>query len=357
LALLGCGTVGRAFVALAAAKDAELRARYGVRPRFTGGLTRAAPGWIAPDGMAAIDLLASGWPASGTIPPGANAFGAADGSVAGARFAATCPADVVIELTPLDPLTGEPATGHVRAALAAGRQVVTANKGPIAHAYRELRALARERGVALRFESTVLDGTPIFNLAEFSLPATRVDGFRGPLNSTSNFVLGAMAGGRSSEEAVADAQAAGIAEANPAYDLDGWDASVKATVLANVLMDADLRPADVARVELGAAAMRAALAALPPGHTLKQMVEAHRAPDGSVRAEVRLKALASDDPLAHLTGMETAIQLRTDTMGDLTIIEGAGGPGQTAFGVLADVLAIARGLGAPDLPIREEDHP
>lgn len=360
LALLGCGNVGRAFVAMAAAKDAELRARYGVQPRFTGGLTRSAPGWIAPDGIAASDLLASGWPASGTIPPGAIAFGTADGSVAGARFAATCPADVLVELTPLDPLTGEPATGHVRAALGAGRHVVTANKGPIAHAYRELRALARERGVALRFESTVLDGTPIFNLAEFSLPATRVDGFRGPLNSTSNFVLGAMAGGRSLEEAVADARAAGIAEANPAYDLDGWDASVKATVLANVLMDADLRPADVARVELGAAAMRAALAALAPGHTLKQMVEAHRAPDGpegSVRAEVRLEALAPGEPLAHLTGMETAIQLRTDTMGDLTIIEGAGGPGQTAFGVLADVLAIARGLGATDLPIREEDHP
>jgi homoserine dehydrogenase len=340
LALLGCGNVGRAFIAMAAEKDAELQGHYGLRLRFTGGRTRTAGGWQHPAGLTPAELLAAGWPA-GNPPAGATAF-AGDG----VAFAAQCPADALIELTTLQPLTGEPATAHVRAALKAGRHVVTANKGPLAHTYRELRALAAARGVALRFESTVLDGLPIFNLAGFTLPATRITGFRGPLNSTTNFVLSRMAGGRTLDEALAAAQKAGIAEADPAYDLDGWDASVKATVLANVLMDADLRPQAVAREGLGADAMRAAMAALPAGHTLRQMVEGSRDATGAVRAGVRLVALPPGEPLAHLSGMETGIMLRTDTMGDLTLIEGEGGPGQTAFGVLADLVAIARAHGA-----------
>jgi homoserine dehydrogenase len=335
LAMLGYGNVGRAFIALAAEKDAELQARYGLRLRFTGGLTRSAGGWQHPAGVAPADLQ-EGWTA-GRLPAGATVFAGG-----GAAFTAECPADVLIELTTLEPLSGEPATSHVRAALAAGRHVVTANKGPVAHAYRSLRALAAERGVALRFESTVLDGLPIFNLAEFTLPATRISGLRGPLNSTSNFVLSQMADGRALEEAVAAAQAAGIAEANPAYDLDGWDAAVKATVLANVLLETDLRPQDVAREGLGKEAMRQAMATLPEGYSLKQMVEVERDAAGAVRATVTLRALPPGDPLAYLSGMETGILLRTDTMGDLTLIEGEGGPGQTAFGVLADVIAIAR---------------
>jgi homoserine dehydrogenase len=338
LALLGYGNVGRAFTALAGEKDAELQARYGLRLVFTGVLRRGG-GWRHPAGVAPADLQASGWTAS-RLPAGATAF-AGDG----ADFAAQCPADVLIELTTLEPLTGEPATSHVRAALAAGRHVVTANKGPIAHAYRALRALAAEHGVALRFESTVLDGLPIFNLAEFTLPATRITGLRGPLNSTSNFVLDRMRMGWSQERAIVEARALGIAEANPAYDLDGWDAAVKATVLANVLLDTDLRPQDVAREGLGAEAMQPALAALPEGYALKQMVEVERDASGAVRATVALRALPPGDPLAHLSGMETGILLHTDTMGNVTLLEGEGGPGQTAFGVLADVIAIARAHG------------
>jgi homoserine dehydrogenase len=338
LALLGCGHVGRAFIALAAEKEGELRDRHGLDLRFTGGLTRSAGGWLASDGVSAATLAVSGWPL-GAPPAGSVPF--AGDSVA---FASTCPADALVELTTLDPLTGEPATSHVRAALAAGHHVVTANKGPIAHASRALRSLAAERRVALRFEATVMDGTPVFNLAEFCLPAARIAGFRGVLNSTTNYVLSQMAAGQTLEAAVEGARALGIAEANPAYDLEGWDAAVKATVLANTLMEADLRPSDVFRAGLGAEAMRAGHAELPAGHTLKQMAQARRAPDGAIAASVQLVALPATDPLAHLSGMETALTLSTDAMGDLTLIEGEGGPGQTAFGVLADLVAIARGL-------------
>jgi homoserine dehydrogenase len=241
-------------------------------------------------------------------------------------------------------MTGQPATDHIRAALESGKSAVTANKGPIAHAYRELRDLAAAQGQRLRFESTVMDGAPIFGMVEACLPVTQIASLRGPLNSTSNYILSRMAQAESLEDALASAQALGIAEADPSYDLEGWDASVKATVLANALMGTDLRSADVRREGLGAEAMRHAQAELTPGQTLKQMVEVTRE-GGATVARVSIVALPENDILGRLSGMETGLQLRTDTMGDLTLIEGEGGPGQTALGVLADLVNIAQGGG------------
>ncbi len=338
IALLGYGNVGRALIELLAEKEIVLREQHGLTIGVTGMLTRTSGGWLANDdemGVNPAATLAMGWP-SGGLPASASAS-TGDGEA----FAAAAPGDVLVELTTLDAQTGQPALDHMRAALAAGKSVVTANKGPIAHGYRELRALAEIRGVLLRFESTVMDGTPIFNMAEAALPATTISGFRGLLNSTSNYVLTRMAQGETLEKAVSGAQKLGIAEANPANDLDGWDASVKATVLANVLMGSDIRPGDVRRDGLGADAMRAAQAALLPGQTLKQVAEAERVGE-SVSVRVRLVALPPGDALAHLSGMEAALTLHTDTMGDLTIIEGEGGPRQTAHGVMADLVAVAR---------------
>jgi homoserine dehydrogenase len=341
IALLGYGNVGRALIELLAEKEIVLREQHGLTIGVTGMLTRTSGGWLANDdemGVNPAAALAMGWP-SGGLPAGASAS-TGDGEA----FAAAAPGDVLVELTTLDAQTGQPALDHMRAALAAGKSVVTANKGPIAHGYRELRALAEIRDVSLRFESTVMDGTPIFNMAEAALPATTIGGFRGLLNSTSNYVLSRMAQSETLEEAVSGAQKLGIAEANPANDLDGWDASVKATVLANVLMGSDIRPGDVRRDGLGADAMRAAQAALLPGQTLKQVAEAERVGE-SVSVRVRLVALPPGDALAHLSGMEAALTLHTDTMGDLTIIEGEGGPRQRAHGVMADLVAVARQIG------------
>ena len=338
IALLGYGNVGRALIELLAEKEIVLREQHGLTIGVTGMLTRTSGGWLTNDaemGVSPAAALAMGWP-SGGLPAGASAF-TGDGEA----FAATAPGDALVELTTLDAQRGQPALDHMRAALAAGKSVVTANKGPIAHGYRELRALAEIRGVSLRFESTVMDGTPIFNMAEAALPATTISGFRGLLNSTSNYVLSRMAQGETLEVALSGAQKLGIAEADPANDLDGWDASVKATVLANVLMGSDIRPGDVRRDGLGAEAMRAAQAALLPGQTLKQVAEAERMGE-SVSVRVRLVALPPGDALAHLSGMEAALTLHTDTMGDLTIIEGEGGPRQTAHGVMADLVAVAR---------------
>jgi homoserine dehydrogenase len=335
LASLGFGTVGRALVKMLDEKAAELELRHHLTFTFGGALTRTSAGWISTRGVTPGELAAGGWPAGG-LPSGAEYWGGDS-----CDFAAGCPADIVLELTSLHPESGQPAIDHIRAALTAGRHVVTANKGPIAHAYPELRALANEHRVMLRFESTVLDGTPLFNMVESSLPVTAISGFRGLLNSTSNYILGRMASGDTLEIAARQAREAGIAEADPTLDLDGWDAAVKATILANVLMGRDLHPTDIERNGVGRVAMIAKHNALLPGQTLKQVVECRRSEkDDSVRASVQLEALPEADPLAHLSGMEAGLVLHTDTMQDLTIIEGKGGPGQTAFGILSDLVTI-----------------
>ena len=334
LLFIGYGNVGRALMRMLAEKAEALRQQHDLTFAVAGIYTRTTGGVMLPD-LVPTDLVEVGWPYT---PEGGNLLAPMNDVFA---FIREAPADIMLELTTLSPHDGQPAIDHVRAALEAGKSVVTANKGPIAYAYRELADLALQKGLALRFESSVLDGLPIFDMVEYCLPATRISGFRGPLNSTSNYVLSHMAAGETLEQAVQGAQQLGVAEANPAYDLDGYDASVKATALANVLMGANLRPADVQREGLGAEAMRAVQAQLQPGQTLKQMAEATEE-QGRVVARVRLEALPASAVFAHLSGMETGLLLHTDTMGDVTLIEGEGGPGQTALGVMADLVNIAR---------------
>src|SRR5262249_39511195 len=160
---------------------------------------------------------------------------------------------------------GEPARSHIEAALLRGMHAVTANKGPIAHALAPLRSLARARGRQLRYESTVMDGAPLFNLRERCLPRTRVVRIRGVLNSTYSHGPERVAHGDALEAAIRDAQRLGITETDPAHDLDGWDSAVKAAVLANALMDGHLRPQDVRRQGCSADALREMVAGVPPG--------------------------------------------------------------------------------------------
>jgi homoserine dehydrogenase len=337
LVIIGYGNVGRELGALLAEKTPVLRARYHLTPRIVGVMTGRRGGWIAdtPEGIAAQVVAEAGWPAADDVPVEATAF---PGDALDLINAVE--ADVMVELTTTNPVTGEPALSHVRAAFARGMHVVTANKGPIAVAYRTLSAEATQRGVQLRFESTVMDGTPVINLSEFTLPATEIQGVRAIINATSNFILSGLMLGQSFDEALARAQEIGIAEADPSLDLDGWDAAVKLTILANVLLGADIRPSDVLR-ESSAERMREMAASAPAGSVAKQVATLTRTPEG-IQARVALELLAGGDSLAGIGQGKAAIQLLTDTMGDLTVIEGPGTPRQTAFGVLADLITINR---------------
>ena len=221
IALLGFGNVGRRFAALLDGEYGRVLRAAGARPLLTGIATARHGAAIRARGLdpsACVALARAGRSLEG-LHRGPPPDSAAD-------FIRRVPADVMIEVTPLDPRRGQPATSHIRLALRRGLHVVTANKGPVAFALRPLQALARRHRRFFLHEGVVMDGTPVFNLARRCLPGAKVLGFRGTLNSTTSHILGRMEEGRSAAEALREAQSAGIAEADPSLDLEGWDAAV-----------------------------------------------------------------------------------------------------------------------------------
>jgi homoserine dehydrogenase len=247
---------------------------------------------------------------------------------------------VVVETTTLDIARGEPATSHVRAALAGGAHVITANKGPVAFAYRSLMRAAARSNRWFLFEGAVMDGIPVFNLARETLPLVAITGFRGVVNSTTNFILTAMEQGQPFDAALREMQARGIAEADASLDVDGWDAAAKTAALANVLLGARMTPHDVSRRGIGASDGAAAIAARAAGHRLKLVVRGQR--EGTrVVAQVGLQQLPADDILSQLDGQQNALILTTDLLDEIAVVQRGSGLTHTAYGLLSDLVSLA----------------
>lgn len=338
VALVGFGHVGRRFAELLPGPYARALRAAGLRLVITGVATGRHGLAIDPRGLRPADCLAlirRGGSLS-TLHRGAPLSSTLD-------LIRRVPADVLVELTPLDPRRGEPAVSHVRAALRRSLHVVTANKGPAAFALRPLRALARRRGRLFLHESAVMDGTPVFNLVERCLPGVRVLGFRGTLNSTTGYVLSRVERGLSPAAALAKARALGIVEAEPGHDLDGWDAAVKGCALANALMGARVAPAQVRRRGIRGLSPAVVRRAARAGARIRLVVRAERV-GKRVRVRVSPERLSAKDPLAG-AGSDSALVLETDLMGEIVLVERGGTVDQTAYGVLSDLLAVAGATG------------
>jgi homoserine dehydrogenase len=257
-------------------------------------------------------------------------------------FIARVPADVLVEITTLEPKTGQPATSHVQQALERGMHVVTANKGPVAFAGRRLKALAARKSRLFLHEGAVMDGTPVFNLAERCLAGARILSFRGTLNSTTNLVLSRMEEGLTAAAGVREAQALGIAEADPANDLEGWDAAVKGCALANGLMGASVRPPQVRRRGITGLTGLDVRRALQAGTRLRLVVRGLRL-GRRVRVSVGPERVAFGDPLSG-SGPDAALVLETDLMGEIGVFERGATVDQTAYALLSDLLETVRAL-------------
>lgn len=316
LALIGYGNVGKAFARLLMKKHAQYPFRIVAIHTARHGT--------------AID-----W---GGLPPEPE-FGPAAASVE--EFLDRSGAEVVFEITALNPSTGEPAISHIRAAFARGMHVVTANKGPIAHAYSTLRDEAMRCGVQFRFESIVMDGTPVFNMVRETLPGLSILGFTGVLNSTTNVVLEAMEQGHSLEDGIQLAQKIGVAEADPGFDIDGWDASAKTAALANVLMGANTNPLAVDTKGIRKLTPEKLAELKAKGKTVRLVSRVHRGKDG-LKMRVRAEVLESSDVLANARGTSSLLQLETDLMGTLCVLEMNPGVEQTAYGLFSDLVDIAK---------------
>jgi homoserine dehydrogenase len=334
LALIGFGNVARDFAALLLEKKAAIAARYQVEFVCTT-IATARHGIV--NCLTGIDLAA----ALATVAAGQSLATMAQ-MVAlpdTAAAIAASQAAVMIETTPLSLNNGEPTVSYISQALRQGCHVVTANKGPMAFQSRELRALAQARHCQFRYESAVMDGTPVFNLVEHTLPLATVKEIAGIVNSTTNFILTAMEQGQDYQAALAEAQRRGIAEADPSLDIDGWDAAVKLCVLANGLLDANLQPAMVSRQGIGELTPAMVMAARANQQKIRLIARLTNN-QGQVTAQVRPEYIPADSIFYNIDAFSNLLLIETDLMGKLAIVEQDPALRQTAYGLFSDLLTI-----------------
>ena len=334
LAFIGFGNVARAFGRMLDEHQSALELKYGLQWKTTA-IATANHGCIT--SMTGIDLIE----AADCVERDKSLTELPESHAAPDPLAIikSCKADILFETTPLNAVDGEPAITNIQTAIARRIHVVTANKGPIAFAYPELKSLAKQHGVSFRFEGTVMDGAPVFNLVDRCLPGVCVLGFRGVLNSTTNLVLSGMEAGHSFEESLAEARRSGIAEANADHDIDGWDAAVKAVALANVLMDADARPSDVAREGIRNIGVEDLAEAARSGMAIRLVARGRRSTAG-VKLTVAPEWVPANSALGSVQGTSNVLVLETDLMGEIAIVEDQPGIDQTAYALLSDMIQI-----------------
>jgi len=338
LALIGFGNVGQQFAQMLLDKREWLLKQKGLDVEIVAISTRSRGSLMS---ERALDLEKA--LSAVKSDEGLAAYGGSQTSLAPMDIIDKTVADMLVELTTLNIDSGQPATDHITRAMECGMDVVTANKGPIAFAYSDLRAVARSRGVHLRFEGTVMDGTPVFSLVEKTLPGCEVLGISGILNSTSNFVLTEMRRGMSMDDAIKQAQRRGMAEADPSLDIDGWDAAAKITALANVLMDARMTPKQVDRTGISGFSSGSPSDLGDEESRVRLVADASRKGDG-IQLSVKPQLIGPDSPYWPVEGTSSAVTIRTDLMGDLTVVENCPNTTQTAYAVFSDMLHVVESI-------------
>jgi len=331
LAFLGFGNVGQALARLLLRKMETLQNRYGLTFTVTAIATSRRGNVVHSQGVDLSQVLHA-------VDSGGNLAQFPTRPISDTvEWLHACDADVLFESIPVNYETGQPAVNYLEMALRRGMHAISANKGPVVHAYRHLTELAQAHGVEYRFESAVMDGAPIFSLAREALPAVDVHRLRGILNSTTNLILERMQAGETLEEAVAYAQSIGIAETDPRGDLDGWDAAVKVAALCTVVLGAPLKPQQVERQGILGITPADIARARQSGQRWKLVCEAYWE-NGVLRARVAPSLVGPESPLFGVQGTSSMLTLETDVLPGLTIIEGNPGTETTAYGMLADFL-------------------
>lgn len=334
LALIGFGNVGQGLAQILRDRGDDLAARFGADIRIVAVSDLLKGSLHDPDGLDPALLLDAvqgdghlagvpapfrGWDALTTI--------------------AASNADVVVEMSYTDLRTGEPALTHLRKALEMGRHVLTTNKGPVALAYHSLAELARRQGVEIGVEGTVMSGTPALRLGTELLAGAGIRRIQGILNGTSNYILSRMETGASYDDALAEAQAHGYAEADPTGDVEGYDAAGKVVILSSLLLGGNLTLAEVDRTGISGLTQADIAAANAAGERWR-LIGCTEREDGHINASVRLMRLPLSHPLAAVRGATNAITYTTDLLGDVTLIGPGAGRIETGFALIGDLLAI-----------------
>ncbi len=329
LGFLGFGKVGRALGRLLLSKSGEL-GRQGIEWRVTG-ISSRGRGWLSkPDGFDVRALL----------------LGETQDNVRSnngiAEWLQSAQPDVVFETMPLNHKTGQPAIEYLSEVLRFGAHAITANKGTVVFGFENLNRIANSVGKYYRFESTVLDGAPLFSLFRETLPAVRLRGFGGIFNSTTNVIIETMEAGRTFDEGLRIAEELGLTETDPGADIDGWDATVKVCALARVLMNIPLEPSLVRVQGIRGLTTEMVQAACKERRPFKLVARARLSDDGSVSAVVKPEQLSIGDPFANVRGTSLLAHFELDMLSGLTIISHRPNLQSTAYGLLSDFLSAVK---------------
>ncbi len=333
LILIGFGVVGQGFAEILRDKAAQLTQEQGFSAQIIGVVTASKGTLYRPEGLdidALLGAAESGSFASYPEQKGLKRDLSADAMIEGRA------ADALVEVSPTDLDTAEPALSFCHLALENGMHLVLANKGPVALDYASLNAKATEYNLQMRYEATVMAGTPVISLAGDALAGCEIRSARGILNGTTNYILTQMEGGMSYSEALAQAQALGFAESDPSGDVEGWDAAAKVLILCQSLFGRPMRMDDLDVSGISAIDSADIAEAQSAGERYKLIAQA--APDGG---EVRARRIPLSDPLASVGGATNAITLETDLLGAVTLIGAGAGKLATGSAILTDLLAIS----------------
>ena len=240
--------------------------------------------------------------------------------------------------------TGD-AKGLLREALSNRKHVVTANKALIAEQGNGLFDLAAQSGVSIAFEAAVAGGIPVIKALREGLAANRVQRLAGIINGTGNFILSKMQEGQEYADALAEAQANGYAEADPAFDVDGTDAAHKLAILAAIAFNMPLHFDKVVTEGISGLSVSDMKHAEALGYRIKHLGIARQSADG-IEMRVHPTLIPLECPLADVNGVTNAVLIESDAAGP-TLYRGAGaGAEPTASAVVADIVDIARHLAA-----------
>ena len=334
LALLGFGNAGQAFSEMLLKKQDDIREKYGYEIIVTAIATNTKGNLIGEDG---IDLRE----ALGDVEEHGKFCNKEQlTEMTTIEIAEAADYDVLIEMTPLNIFTGQPAIDHIEAAFKRGKDVITANKGPIAWKFKALDQMASDNGCKFYYETTVMDGTPVFNLAEKTLQQAEVTEVKGILNSTTNFILEEVAAGSDYDDIMERGRQMGFVEADPSMDIEGYDAAAKITALLNDLMDADITPDMVDRKGIEDITIEDIKAAENRGNVIKLLCKGARSSEGKIIATVKPEEVPKSDMLASIDSTTSIVSITTDLMKTVSIVEHQPEIEQTAYGVFGDLLRV-----------------
>lgn len=255
--------------------------------------------------------------------------------------------DIVVEL-----IGGTTAARDVvLGALAAGKNVVTANKALMATYGKEVMEAAAAAGKELAFEASVGGGIPIIDPLKHSLIANEITSVMGIVNGTTNYMLTRMAdNGLSYADALREAQEKGFAEANPSADVDGFDAAAKIAILASIAFNSRVTLDDVYTDGITHITPVDIEAARDMGYVIKLLAIAHRV-DGAVDVRVHPTMIPENHQLATVNGVFNAIYVVGDFVGETMFFGEGAGAGAAASAVMGDVLEVARHVQQGVAPI------